>query len=520
MSGRNTPFDDLTPFYERLRELIPCDGVGVWTAGTFQGIGAVPPRQATAGLTEFLDKQSATAPFATSNLGHVLPSATLYADSVSGILAIPFARTPRDYLIFFRHEVEQTIYWGGNPEKAIEALPGQRGRVGPRKSFDAWREDVRGHSQPWLDGELRTAEALRSSLLDVILHRADVLEMERRTAQESQTLLIAELNHRVKNILALIGSLVRQSRQGAETVEEFTNDIESRINAMAAAHDQLTRTGWNAASLRGLIDMEAQAWTRSENPVLTLSGPPVMLDSRAYQTVALVLHEMMTNSAKYGALSSKTGRLEVSWSFNEGGDLLIEWTERGGPPVSRPTRRGFGTVVTEQTIPFELRGEAHLEFQPEGLRARFLIPALNVSPGGDEADAETETGARVSLADKRLLLVEDSMMIALDAQNILQSAGAEVEIAGSSHDAMRALRLSPFDAAVLDINLSGETSFGVADDLIDRQRPFIFATGYGESIRIPERFDAIPIVTKPYNKASLQAALARCQNIHLTFAAE
>ena len=520
MGPQDTVFDAVAKFQDLLSELIACDGVGSWTNGRFSGAGIMPPTEAIPQLIAFLDERSATEPFSTSELGRVLPSATLYADQVSGLVAVPFARTPRDYLLFFRREVEQTISWGGNPHKAVEALPGRDRRISPRKSFEAWREKVRGQSLPWRDWELRIAESLRVSLLEVILRRADLVERERRSAQESQSLLIEELNHRVKNILALISSLVRQSRQGSTTIEDFIRDIDSRIRALASAHDQLTRTGWNAATLRGLLEMEARAWAGDKANGPHLSGPPTLLDSRAYQAFALVVHEMMTNAAKYGALSTAVGRLIVHWDFEPNDDLRIEWRETGGPMVKPPGRRGFGTIVTEQTIPFELKGETSIVFDPEGVRASFLIPAAHVSRGTGEHEAMPESEVRVALGDKRLLLVEDSMMIALDAQALLQGVGADVEIVGTVADARRALRLGSFDAAVLDINLSGETSFPIADDLKERNRPFIFATGYGESIKIPERFRLIPVVTKPYDEKALRAAFARYPNIGLTIAAE
>ncbi|MBM6596561.1 HWE histidine kinase domain-containing protein [Microvirga pudoricolor] len=520
MGPSDTVFDSVEPYRDLLNDLIACDGVGSWSGGRFSGVGVTPPEAEIPKLVAFLDGKSPTEPFATAELGRVLPSATLYADRVSGLLAIPFARTPRDYLFFFRREVEQTITWGGNPHKAVENLPGRDRRISPRKSFEAWREKVRGQSLPWLDWELRVAETLRVSLLEVILRRADLVERERRTAQESQSLLIEELNHRVKNILALISSLVRQSRQGVETIEDFTRDIDSRIRALASAHDQLTRTGWNAATLRGLLDMESRAWTKNGTSGPDLNGPPALLDSRAYQAIALVFHEMMTNAAKYGALSTPGGHLIVEWNFRPNGDLSIDWRETDGPPVAPPQRRGFGTIVTEQTIPFELQGKTSITFDPAGLRASFLIPAAHVTPGSEEDEVLPKDVARVTLSDKRLLLVEDSMMIALDAQALLQGVGAEVEIAGTVADACRALRLGSFDAAVLDINLSGETSFPVADDLKDRKRPFIFATGYGESTKIPERFRQVPVVTKPYDEKALRAAFARYPDVDLVIAAQ
>ena len=509
MSPEETIFENLTRFGPDLMSLIACDGVGIWTQGRFTGAGRVPPESGLHDLIAFLSRGSAHQPFATDELRRHLPPAARYAAECSGVLAIPFSRSSRDFLLFFRQEVIQTLRWGGDPTKPVDIVDGG-GRIGPRKSFDAWQETVRGRSRPWRSGEMQIAETLRISLLDVILRRADLIDRERLAAQESQLLLVAELNHRVKNILALVRSLVRQSRQGATSIEEFSSDLESRIRALAQAHDQLSHAGWQSAPLRRLLDAEAAAWGAAADTRVSFEGPGVLLMPRAYQALALVIHEMMTNAAKYGALSRSGGTLAVAWTFVGHGDLALTWIESGGPPVRAPARRGFGSVVTTQTIPFELKGETEIEFRLEGVRARFLVPAEHVreatSPIEEAAAAPARVGAPIQ--GQRLLLVEDSMMIALDAQAMLQEAGASVEIAGSLPDARRALGAEAFDGAVLDINLSGETSFGLADELLRERLPFVFATGYGESIAIPDRFGSVPVVLKPYDAASLRTGMS------------
>ena len=292
--------------------------------------------------------------FHTNELKRQVPDAVRYADKVAGVLSIPFSRAPKDFLFLFRREVLQTVTWGGDPRKALNA--DASGRIGPRASFAAWKQTVSGQAIPWLRGEIEIAETLRVSLLDIILRRANLVDRERRVAQESQLLLVAELNHRVKNILAVIRSLVGQSRHGAASLESFASDLQSRLHALSVAHDQLTQSHWKAAPLAALIEAEAQAWTAAGDTRLLLDGPPVMIEARAYQTLALVLHEMMTNAAKYGALSVETGRLTIAWTVEPEGELVLRWSEADGPEVAPPSRRGFGTVVVEQSIPFELKG--------------------------------------------------------------------------------------------------------------------------------------------------------------------
>jgi light-regulated signal transduction histidine kinase (bacteriophytochrome) len=512
MSPEETIFENLTRFGPDLKALIECDGIGIWTQGRFIGTGKVPPESSLHDLVTFLGRGNAHQPFATEELSRHLPSAARFAADVSGVLAIPFSRSPRDFLLFFRHELIQTLRWGGDPTKPVEIVDGA-GRIGPRKSFEAWQQTVRGLSKPWRPGELQIAETLRVSLLDVILRRADLIDRERQATQDSQSLLVAELNHRVKNILALVRSLLRQSRQGATSVESFAADLESRIRALAQAHDELSHTGWQSAPLQRLLDAEVAAWGAAATARVKFEGPGVLLMPRAYQALALVLHEMMTNAAKYGAMSRDGGQLTLAWDFVGAGDLRITWTERGGPPVHAPTRRGFGSVVTTQTIPFELKGETEIEFLLEGVRASFLVPAEYVREAPVLTVEQTPPPpVGPSIGGQRLLLVEDSMMIALDAQAMLQEAGASVEIAGSVAHARKALGQQPFDGAILDINLSGETSFDLADELLRDRLPFVFATGYGESIAIPERFAAVPVVLKPYDAASLRAGMTESRD--------
>jgi light-regulated signal transduction histidine kinase (bacteriophytochrome) len=511
MRPEETIFQNLKSFETLLQAMIPCDGIGIWTENRFEGAGLTPPADAIEQLVQFLNQGPSDRIFVTRQLTEHVADASRYVAEASGMIAIPFSRAPKDYLLLFRREVVQTVQWGGNPNKPTQPSAAT-GVIGPRASFAAWQEQVRGTSLPWRSSETTIAETLRVSLLDMMLRRANILDRERRIAQESQLLLVAELNHRVKNVLAIIHSLVRQSAQGAGSVEVFRADLQSRIHALSIAHDQLTQSHWKAAPLQTLIEVEAQAWTDVGETRLDLvnAGPPVMVEARAYQTLALVLHELMTNAAKYGALSVADGRLSISWGIEDDGALALVWREENGPAVIAPKRRGFGSLVIEQSIPFELKGQALVEYKPGGVHARFIIPAPFVERGSAGVVPQHVALPKVQadLRGKSLLLVEDSMMIALDAQTMLQNCGADVEVAANTSDARRAIKVNSFDAAILDVNLYTETSFLIAEDLLERAIPFVFATGYGEKVTVPERFRNILVVSKPYEEYTLRAALA------------
>jgi PAS domain S-box-containing protein len=207
---------------------------------------------------------------------------------------------------------------------------------------------------------------------------------ERKAAEQRQRLLIDELNHRVKNTLATVQSLASQSARGAATPAAFRESFEGRLIALSKAHDQLTRHHWESADLRELVTGSLAPYAGAER--VTLRGEDVVLRPRAVLTLAMAFHELATNAAKYGALSVPGGRVEIGWRPVplEGGDgrglLQIEWTEQGGPAVSEPGRRGFGSKLIEGGVVNELGGSARLVFAPQGLRCEVLIPLESAMP--------------------------------------------------------------------------------------------------------------------------------------------
>jgi light-regulated signal transduction histidine kinase (bacteriophytochrome) len=429
------------------------------------------------------------------------------------MMVVPLSRPARDYLIFFRREISRSMNWAGDPSKPVTSGP-FGDRLTPRKSFELWRETVRGQSSHWLAVECRIAEALRVSLLEVILRLSDLTESERRRAQERQELLIAELNHRVRNILGLIRGVITQSKDSASDVEAFTKVIGGRIHALAMAHDQITADNWGPAAFRGLINAEAGAYLAGKADRVVISGPDVLIEPQAFTTIALVIHEMMTNSAKYGALSDSLGRVEIATALDALGRLTIDWSEHGGPPVKPPTRRGFGSTVIERSIRHDLKGDAQVEFAPAGLRALFTIPAAYVSaaPAEVRSGAETiaESAEDAGRMPKDVLVVEDNMIIALDAEDIMRKFGVStVRSASSVAQALREISDHAPEFALLDVNLGAETSFEIARRLTEMGVPFVFATGYGEQVAFPPEYSDVPKLRKPYSIDALREAVAR-----------
>lgn len=490
-------------------DTIPSDGVAVFVDGAMSLHGLTPNAEQFRKLVSVLNTGSQGEVFATDSIQTILADAAAYAEIAAGMIAIPLSRRPRDYVVLFRSEQMRSVRWGGNPEKAVEVGP-LGDRLTPRKSFEIWSQLVKGRSLPFTQSERRVAEALRIGMLEVLIRLADSAGEERQRANERQELLIAELNHRVRNILALIRGLVSQTRDGTVGIEDFVANLDSRVQALARAHEQVTRDRWGPAKLRDLIETEANAFLTEKRTKLKTDGPNVLVHPAAFTALALVFHELITNAVKYGALSD-SGEVSVCWRVDEDGSLLIDWAESGGPPVTPPSRRGFGTTVIEQTIPHDLGGDAELRYQLGGLSAHFCVPSRHVAGvGPDEAgNAVREAGAvdGKPLAGRVVMLVEDSLIIALDGEDVLRSLGAEdVKLASNVRSALQLLDEAKLDLAVLDYNLGAENSESIAEALKNRGIPFLFATGYGSGLDAA-RYAKVPIVTKPYGRGEIATAV-------------
>jgi len=236
------------------------------------------------------------------------------------------------------------------------------------KSYEAEFRIVRPNGEVrWCTGSAAASTDKDGRVIRVSGVTVDITE--RKLAEERQNLLSREVDHRAKNALALAQSIVRLTR--GETVKSYVHSVEGRINALARVHTVLSLSSWQGAEIRKLIDEELAPYALGEQVVL--SGPEIQLLPATAQTVALALHELITNSAKYGALSAQSGRLQVDWE-DEAAVLKITWKETGGPPVEQPTTRGFGTRSVIASIESQLGGKAEFDWRPEGLICRLSVP--------------------------------------------------------------------------------------------------------------------------------------------------
>ena len=221
--------------------------------------------------------------------------------------------------------------------------------------------------QRWCVGTAAATMDLNGRVIRVSGVTVDITE--RKRAEERQNLLTREVDHRAKNALALAQSIVRLTR--ADSVKEYAERVEGRINALARVHTILSLSSWQGAEIGRLISEEMAPYASSGQ--VQSFGPEVGLQPRVAQTLALALHELLTNSAKYGALSTLTGRLSITWQTVDD-KLALTWQESGGPPVCEPTFRGFGTRGLMASIESQLGGEALFAWRPEGLVCRLLVP--------------------------------------------------------------------------------------------------------------------------------------------------
>jgi two-component sensor histidine kinase len=186
--------------------------------------------------------------------------------------------------------------------------------------------------------------------------------------------LTRELNHRVKNTLANVLSIVALTRRRASSIDEFADGLDGRIRALSATHDVLTQSDWGRTPVRAVIEAELAPYARESGPLIAIDGPEVELAPKDALSLGLAIHELATNATKYGALSVTGGRLSVAWGDAEDGRLRLEWVEQGGPPVPQERKRGFGTDLIERVVAHELESPVDLRFDPEGVRCVLVIP--------------------------------------------------------------------------------------------------------------------------------------------------
>ena len=333
-------------------------------------------------------------------------------------------------------------------------------------------------------------------------------------AEKTRHLLITELNHRVKNTLANVQAIAQQTLRNTSNPEEFAPKFVGRIQSLARVHALLTNENWQGANLRELIRDQLLQGSIDETR-LTAWGPPLRLTAQATLHLALILHELGTNSVKHGALSAPQGRVSLSWVL-KGETLELKWQERGGPAVTGPMERGFGVSLVEHTAKGQ-GGSAEMICEAEGITWNLILPLpQHAAPfSGDQSQAKragTNAGVvsarRKLLADRTFLVIEDEPLIALSLTESLKGAGARiVQTAATVEKALEFIERTRFDGVLLDANLHSRPVDEIAAALTQRQMPFVFVTGYGKQ-GLPIAFQHIAILPKPHTEEQLLTIVA------------
>src|SRR5262245_1666139 len=221
---------------------------------------------------------------------------------------------------------------------------------------------------------------------------------ERKQAEKQRDILNAELDHRVKNVLATVGAIIFQTQNTSATIEDFVSSVDRRIKSLASIHELLSHARWYGVSLQEIVRREFAPYTAGKYDG---SGPSITLKPDAAQATAMVLHELATNAAKYGALSNHMGRVSIRWYWlpNEilPRRLAIEWQETDGPLVSTPNASGYGTSIIRELLPYELGGTAELSFAPSGVQCRLEVPADWVSNLAGHINKDPEQTGPITL---------------------------------------------------------------------------------------------------------------------------
>jgi PAS domain S-box-containing protein len=356
------------------------------------------------------------------------------------------------------------------------------------------------------DGVVRWVEAKGRAVFDAdgkcVRVIGTALDITKRKQQEDRQLLLArEVDHRARNALAVVQSIVRLTRAGDQ--QTYVRAIEGRIHALAQAHTLLSESRWQGADLSRIVGEELAPYKATGGPRVAVSGPSVILSPEKAQNIALAVHELATNSAKYGALSAPAGMLEVNWE-TVGGVLTLRWQEAGGPPVRAPSSQGFGTRIMNASIKHQIGGNVVWEWRPTGLHCTIQIPEIGAAAAKEEQPenlVQLPTGGM-----KRVLLVEDDAIIGMMMRELLAEHGLfVVGPCCTVREALAAAR-EDLDCAILDVHLGGDFVYPVAAELQKLKVPFAFVSGYGRE-SIDPRFQDVYILQKPVTREGLQRYL-------------
>lgn len=364
-------------------------------------------------------------------------------------------------------------------------------------------------------GTLFTGEWYLSALYDaqgrLSSMSVQVLDVTgRKRAEETQRLLIGELNHRVKNTLATVQAMAAHTLRFTGDPASFAETFGGRIQSMSRAHSMLSAATWRGAKLHEIVADQLRLGLIDEDR-FAHEGPEVYLKPQEALHIAMIVHELTTNAVKYGAYSVAEGRARLDWQL-DGGMLYLRWVEEGKRSVGAVAPKGFGTTLIEQSARAG-GGSARMCIAANGIEwhIKLSIEDIPENPEGQSALAAVDDkdriagmrGALPSQRPRRALIIEDEPLVALDIATLLEADGFEIAgIAASIDEALTMISHVDVDVALLDGNLRGQAVDAVASALQERKISFVFVSGYGRE-NLPTRFVGIPVVAKPFSDQQL-----------------
>jgi PAS domain S-box-containing protein len=364
----------------------------------------------------------------------------------------------------------------------------------PGSTFDSLRASLLKHGT-WSgelfhrakDGRVLTVE----SQIELVLvgQRRLVLESTRditdqKKWEKRRQLLLAELSHRVSNTLTVVQSMARQTLRTTAGKNDFVELFDGRLSALARSHNLLVEAHWESAEFGDLVRSQLAAYMSDDPERLRLQGDPLALPPGLATPFGLVLHELATNAAKYGAFSVPSGKVLLSWStekLESGQRLKVRWQETDGPSVTLPTKIGFGGSLIERSL---AGASVRREFLPEGLVC-------------------TKPKHQTPLRGSRILVVDDEFLIVASIEDTLGEAGADVVSAATLAAGLKTAQEEQLSAAVLDFRLGPETTEALADLLTTQSVPFVFYSGQVLPDRVLDRYSSAKVMTKPIAQGAL-----------------
>jgi two-component sensor histidine kinase/CheY-like chemotaxis protein len=359
----------------------------------------------------------------------------------------------------------------------------------------------------------RTQEDLANSLKALRDSEARLsFELGTLKAREQQIqMLMQEVNHRSQNLLGIVLAIARRTWEAARA--DFMDRFEARIHALSSSHNLLIQNKWQGADLEELANAQLAPFGDLIGARIFLRGAKMYVAPRAAQALAMALHELATNAAKYGALSGEHGRVDVTWHILvEGYEplFLIEWAEHGGPPI-RKCGSGFGSTVLSRMTEATIGGTAELEFRTEGLIWKLKCPLASVLESGRAMSAAPRPlPAPIPFPrGPRVLIVEDELLVALEIEQALLRGGFAIAgFAARAEAAIRIIEDHGCEAAVLDARLAEGTSLAITEVLAKRSTPFVVLTAYSRE-QLPVGLRAAPYLHKPLQPDALVECLRR-----------